>query len=102
MFKGRCKSNNRIIAIKVISLEDVSSSLTDLWREVLSMKLCNHPNVIKCHCCFCVNDQLWIVTPFMSKGSLLRILQYLRHEGRLVGGEGLPVEPHRSLFCRRM
>ena len=55
------------------------------------MKLCNHPNIIQCHCCFCVNDHLWIVTPFMSKGSLLRILQYLKQLGKLDGGEGLPV-----------
>lgn len=65
--------------------------MIDLWKEVTSMKMCYHQNVIRCYCCFCENDQLWIVSPIMSKGSLLRILQYLRRVNQLDGNEGLPV-----------
>lgn len=55
------------------------------------MKLCNHPNVLRCYCCFCVQDQLWIISPFMAKGSLLRILQYLKKNGHIAQDEGLEV-----------
>ena len=53
------------------------------------MKLCNHVNVLHCYCCFCVQDQLWIVSPFMEKGSLLRILQVLQDTHHIT--EGLDV-----------
>ena len=76
MYKGRYKPTNRIVAIKVLSLENASSNISDLWKEVSSMKLCNHVNVLHCYCCFCVQDQLWIISPFMEKGSLLRILHF--------------------------
>lgn len=89
MYKGRYKPTNRIVAIKVLPLENASSSISDLWKEVNSMKLCNHVNVLHCYCCFCVQDQLWIISPFMEKGSLLRILQVLQ-ETRPVA-EGLDV-----------
>lgn len=91
MYKAVCKTNGKTVAIKIISLENASPNLIDIWKEVLSMKLCNHPNVVRCYCCFNKEDQLWIVTPFMSKGSLLRVLQYLRKNDKLERGEGLPV-----------
>lgn len=91
MFKGRCKKNNKLVAIKVISLESSSPNIIDIWKEVLSMKLCNHRNVLRCYCCFSIEDQLWIISPLMSKGSLLRILQYLRKTDQLENNEGLPV-----------
>lgn len=95
MYKAVCKTNGKTVAIKIISLENASPNLIDIWKEVLSMKLCNHPNVVRCYCCFNKEDQLWIVTPFMSKGSLLRVLQYLRKNDKLERGEGLPVRIRR-------
>lgn len=83
--------NNEVVAIKVISLENAQSNIVDLWKEVSSMKLCHHQNVITCYCCFCEEDELWIISPFMSKGSLLRVLQYLRSVHELENNEGLPV-----------
>ena len=94
MYKGRYKPTNRIVAIKVLSLENASSNISDLWKEVNSMKLCNHVNVLHCYCCFCVQDQLWIISPFMEKGSLLRILQVLQQNHRIT--EGLDVTKLRS------
>ena len=92
MYKGRNKLNNRIVAIKILALENALTNISDLWKEVISMKLCNHPNVLCCYCCFCVQDRLWIVTPFMEKGSLLRILQYQKEQGMIDAAEGFDVE----------
>ena len=74
-----------------MKLEDVSISLEDIRKEVLTMKLCDHENVLTCHCCFNVGSTLWIVTPMMIKGSFLRILQYMREEQMVKEGDGLSV-----------
>ena len=79
------------MAIKVLSLENTASNIVDIWKEVMSMKLCNHPNILRCYCCFCVEDQLWIISPFMAKGSLLRILQYMKKKNLITAEEGFDV-----------
>ncbi|KAK8820984.1 protein kinase [Blastocystis sp. ATCC 50177/Nand II] len=89
VYKAHCKDNNRDVAVKVLKLENPSINLDDIRKEVLTMRLCSSDNVLSCHCCFNVNASLWIVTPFMSKGSLLRVLQYLRKTGRIKEGQGL-------------
>lgn len=91
MYKARCKDNNMIIAIKILKLEDPSINLEDIRKEVLTMKLCNHENVLTCYCCFNVECSLWIVTPLMIKGSFLRILQYLSSHHRIQDGQGFQV-----------
>lgn len=88
VFKAVCKTNGKTVAVKKLKLEDSSSSLEDIRKEVLTMKLCDHPNVLSCHCCFNVNDELWIVLPYMAKGSFLRILQHLRKDKKLQDGCG--------------
>ncbi len=91
VYKAHCKENGRDVAIKVLKLENPSINLDDIRKEVLTMRLCSSSNVLSCHCCFNVNASLWIVTPFMSKGSLLRVLQYLRKTGKIKEGQGFDV-----------
>lgn len=74
-----------------MKLEDVSISLEDIRKEVLTMKLCNHENVLACYACFNVGSTLWIVTPMMIKGSFLRILQYMKETQMVKEGDGLSV-----------
>ena len=88
MYKARCLDNNAIVAIKVLKLEDPSINLEDTRKEVLTMKLCDHDNVLTCYCCFNVGCSLLIVTPLMIKGSFLRILQYLSSQKRIQDGQG--------------
>jgi serine/threonine-protein kinase OSR1/STK39 len=40
-----------------------------LQREVKTMRLCRHPNVLSMHTSFVVDTELWIVMPFMAKGA---------------------------------
>ena len=91
MFKAQCLDNNAIVAVKVIRLEDISINLEDIRKEVLTLKLCNHDNVLTCYCCFNVGSTLWIVTPLMNKGSFLRILQWLKRNHQLQDGQGFEV-----------
>lgn len=88
VYKARCLDNNAIVSIKILKLEDPSINLEDTRKEVLTMKLCDHENVLTCYCCFNVGCSLWIVTPLMIKGSFLRILQYLSSQKRIQDGQG--------------
>lgn len=75
----------------MMKLENPSISLEGIRKEVVTMKLCSCDNLLVCHCCFNVNSSLWIVTPFMAKGSFLRILQCMRKSGITKEGEGFDV-----------
>lgn len=127
------------MAIKVMELEQLSSNLDDirvclrvplmraiihasahrpLQQEVATMKLCDHPNVLTCYCCFSHDKQLWLVMPYMDygasaatdadlcvhgnkadalrpvrcAGSCVRIIRQLRKKGLAAEGEGLREE----------
>ena len=40
------------------------------------MKSYSHPNVLPLHASFVAGHELWMVTPFMSGGSVLHIMKY--------------------------
>ena len=77
------------VAIKVMDLEKVTSGIDDIRSEVTTMKQCVHPNVLTCHACFTVDENLWLVMPYMDHGSCLHILRRMK---RLGHQEGLPQE----------
>eukprot|EP01094_Clydonella_sp_ATCC50884_P006446 TRINITY_DN1561_c0_g1_i2.p1 TRINITY_DN1561_c0_g1~~TRINITY_DN1561_c0_g1_i2.p1 ORF type:complete len:435 (-),score=124.92 TRINITY_DN1561_c0_g1_i2:191-1495(-) len=50
-------------------------------REIVQMRLCSHPNVVKSHCSFVNGPYLWLVMDFHAGGSVLDIMKYSRPEG---------------------
>jgi serine/threonine protein kinase len=50
-------------------------------REVQTMILVDHPNVLKSHCSFVSDHNLWVVMPYMSGGSCLHILKAAYPDG---------------------
>lgn len=45
-------------------------------HEAQTMKSYNHPNVLSLYTSFVHGQDLWMVTPFMSGGSVLHIMKY--------------------------
>lgn len=45
------------------------------------MKSFNHPNVLPLYCSFVYGQDLWMVMPFISGGSVLHIMKYAYPEG---------------------
>lgn len=45
------------------------------------MILVDHPNVLKSHCSFVNDHNLWVVMPFMAGGSCLHMLKASHSEG---------------------
>jgi len=63
-----------MVAIKVMDLENISSSFEDILQEVQTMRLAEDPNILHLYCSFVHSDQLWLVTEFMDKGSCVRLM----------------------------
>ena len=53
----------------------------DIRREAVTMSLTNHPNLVKAHCSFAVDQSVWVVMPYMSGGSCLHIMKSNFQEG---------------------
>ena len=83
VWKAICKSNKQEVAIKIMDLEKISTSFEDIVQEVQTMRLSDDSNVLRCYCSFVNEDQLWLVTQLMSKGSCLRVMNIAK---RLAGG----------------
>jgi STE20-related kinase adapter protein alpha len=84
---ARHKNTNRNVAIKRYSIDKLplseggEDSAKYIQHEVASMKLFLHPNLLHCLAAFVVNQEVWIVTPLMSFGSVKDLLSTHFHEG---------------------
>ncbi|ESQ41439.1 hypothetical protein EUTSA_v10012878mg [Eutrema salsugineum] len=73
--RALCIPLNEVVAIKVLDLEKCNNDLDGIRREVQTMSLINHPNVLQAHCSFTAGHQLWVVMPYMAGGSCLHIIK---------------------------
>lgn len=53
----------------------------DIRREAQTMSLIDHPNVITAYCSFVVDQNLWVVMPFMDEGSCLHLMKTAYPDG---------------------
>mmetsp|Transcript_8710 Transcript_8710/g.11037 ORF Transcript_8710/g.11037 Transcript_8710/m.11037 type:complete len:420 (-) Transcript_8710:716-1975(-) len=72
--RGKCINPERDVAIKIIDLDSITSDMEDIRQEVATLRLCNHPNVLKYHVSFVYEARLWLVTQLMDKGSCLYVM----------------------------
>mmetsp|Transcript_31752 Transcript_31752/g.51382 ORF Transcript_31752/g.51382 Transcript_31752/m.51382 type:complete len:499 (+) Transcript_31752:49-1545(+) len=86
VYGAQCLSkHNRMVAVKVIRLEtdddygdaaDVKPlQISDIQQEAAIMSQLRHENIVSCYASFVVRDELWLVLPFVSGGSVSDILQ---------------------------
>ncbi|XP_073135349.1 serine/threonine-protein kinase BLUS1 [Henckelia pumila] len=82
VYKAICiPFNSSVVAIKAIDLEKSRADLDSVRRESKIMTLLCHPNILRAHCSFTVESQLWVVMPFVSCGSLQSIISASFPEG---------------------
>ncbi|KAI4350689.1 hypothetical protein L6164_005119 [Bauhinia variegata] len=81
VYRALCIPLNEIVAIKVLDLERCNNDLDGIRREVQTMSLIDHPNVLRAHCSFTAGHNLWVVMPYMSGGSCLHIMKSSYPEG---------------------
>lgn len=75
VYRALCIPLNEIVAIKVLDLEKCNNDLDGIRREVQTMILIDHANVLRAHCSFTAGHSLWVVMPFMAGGSCLHIMK---------------------------
>jgi serine/threonine-protein kinase OSR1/STK39 len=74
VFRAYCKPKVTNVAIKVMDLENISTSFEDILLEVQTMKLSNHENILRCYVSFVHETKLWLVLQYMNIGSCLRVM----------------------------
>lgn len=75
VYRALCVPLNELVAIKVLDLEKCNNDLDGIRREVQTMTLIDHPNVLRAHGSFTTGHSLWVVMPYMSAGSCLHIMK---------------------------
>ncbi|KAK7271670.1 hypothetical protein RJT34_27758 [Clitoria ternatea] len=81
VYRALCIPLNEVVAIKVLDLEKCNNDLDGIRREVQTMSLIDHPNVLRAHCSFTTGHNLWVVMPYMAGGSCLHIMKSSYPEG---------------------
>ncbi|KAK7293974.1 hypothetical protein RJT34_16857 [Clitoria ternatea] len=79
--RALCVPFNEVVAIKILDFERDNCDLNSVSREAQTMILVDHPNVLKSHCSFVSDHNLWVVMPFMAGGSCLHILKAEHPDG---------------------
>ncbi|CAK9134225.1 unnamed protein product [Ilex paraguariensis] len=79
--RALCIPFHEIVAIKILDFERDHCDLNHIFREVQLMTLVDHPNVLKSHCSFVSDHNLWVVMPYMDGGSCLHILKAAYPDG---------------------
>jgi serine/threonine-protein kinase OSR1/STK39 len=65
-------------------LDGISSNLEDIRQEVATLRLCNHPNVLRFYASFVEQrskHELWLVTQLLEKGSCLHAMTEAKKMG---------------------
>ncbi|XP_071738985.1 serine/threonine-protein kinase BLUS1 [Rutidosis leptorrhynchoides] len=75
VYRALCVPLNEIVAIKVLDLEKCNNDMDGIRREVQTMSLINHPNLLPAYCSFATGHNLWVVMPYMAGGSCLHIMK---------------------------
>ena len=85
VYKALCKQKNLPVAIKIMDLENVTHAFEDIRQEVNVMRLCEHPNVVRCFCSFVHENELWLVMEYLDKGSCFHVMSVARKQGESGG-----------------
>jgi len=87
VYGAECTSKqNKKVAVKVIKLETDDGygdsadmkplQIADIQQEAAIMSSLKHENIVSCYCSFVVRDELWLIMPFVSGGSVTYILSH--------------------------
>ena len=78
--------NQQNVAMKVMDLEKITGDLAEIRAEVVTMKSCVHPNVLSCLACFSEGKSLYLVMPYMDRGSALHAMSQMKSTGARSAG----------------
>lgn len=75
VFKGTRRSDKKLIAIKVIDLEEAEDEIEDIQQEIAVLSQCESPFVTRYYGSYLKETQLWIIMEFLAGGSVLDLMK---------------------------
>jgi len=77
VFRAIVKGRDEAVAIKVVDLDQFNTNWEEIRKEISTMSLLQHANVVKIHTSFVEGQDLWIVMPLLAGGSCASIMKQI-------------------------
>eukprot|EP00172_Hildenbrandia_rubra_P002626 Plantae.Rhodophyta-Hildenbrandia_rubra.ctg3614.p1 GENE.Plantae.Rhodophyta-Hildenbrandia_rubra.ctg3614~~Plantae.Rhodophyta-Hildenbrandia_rubra.ctg3614.p1 ORF type:complete len:984 (+),score=210.52 Plantae.Rhodophyta-Hildenbrandia_rubra.ctg3614:1183-4134(+) len=74
VYRAWCPEMDEEVAIKVLDLELLTIPLDEIRKEIQIMSLSNHENVVPYSTSFVQGNDLWVVMPLLTGGSVLSLM----------------------------